>query len=331
MNWLLHNVVADLYGPYFLLFYAMTIVALVVACYTSIRRIDGTKDLEPPRVPAKLDPYEIAYLRGGDNEVTRVAIASLIQRGLLRITDKKRWVSAARKIDRGRKPAPRELSPIEANVMKWDGFPAEPRQLFSTGGVPSLLRESCSHYQDELAAKNLLAPPEMSQLANRLWAIGSVLILGLGLYKLVVALSKGHHNVAFLLIVAIAGMFALAAACKAFPRTTHVGRAYLEQLKLAYGGLKSQVHPIGSLTSALTMAGDPGSRTRLRDPSAYSDCLLMVGIFGMASLADTPLSDLTAMFRQGAAKSGGCGAGGCGGGGCGGGGCGGGGCGGCGG
>ena len=70
MNWLLHNVVADLYGPYFLLFYATVIVALIVACCRSVRSVDQTRDLDPPEVPAKLDPYEIAYLRGGENEVT---------------------------------------------------------------------------------------------------------------------------------------------------------------------------------------------------------------------------------------------------------------------
>ena len=37
MNWLLHNVVADLYGPYFLLFYAIAIGAMIVACYKSVR------------------------------------------------------------------------------------------------------------------------------------------------------------------------------------------------------------------------------------------------------------------------------------------------------
>ena len=44
----------------------------------------------------------------------------------------------------------------------------------------------------------------------------------------------------------------------------------------------------------------------LRDRSAFADCLLMVGIFGMASLADTPLADVTKLFKQGRAAEGGC-------------------------
>src|SRR5262249_16775563 len=122
MNWFTHNVIADLYGPYFLLFYGMAIAALVVASYKSVRSLDQTKDGDQPKVPSKLDPYEIAYLRGGENEVTRVAIASLIQRGLLKIAEKKSWLKSSKEIDKNRRPAPHELSPIEARVMKWSGF-----------------------------------------------------------------------------------------------------------------------------------------------------------------------------------------------------------------
>jgi uncharacterized protein (TIGR04222 family) len=339
MNWLLHNVVADLYGPYFLLFYAIVIVALTVACRRSIRSVDRTRDLEPPEIPAKLDPYEIAYMRGGENEVTRVAIASLIQRGLLQITEEKKWLKKIKQIDKGRKPASGELTPIEARVLKWSGFPADPSQVFQPSGIPTLLKDACASYEAELAEKNFLAPPEMKELALRLWSIGLAIIIVLGLYKLGVGIAKGHSNVLFLCVMGPVGGLVFSAACWFLPRLSHLGKAYLERLKLAYDGLKSEVHPVSSLSSALTMAHDPGTRARLQNPSAYSDCLLMVGIFGMASLADTPLSDLTAMFKRGSSSSGGCGGGcgggggGCGGGGggCGGGGCGGGGCGGCGG
>src|SRR6516164_5428580 len=139
MNWLLHNAIADLYGPYFLLFYAMTIVAIVAACYSSIRRADRTKDLELPPIRGKVDPYEIAYLRGGENEVTRVAIASLIQRGLLQIIEKKERLSTTKQIDRGRKQAYGELSPVETTVFEWPGFPATPSQIFQASGIPAAL------------------------------------------------------------------------------------------------------------------------------------------------------------------------------------------------
>src|SRR5690242_7333062 len=156
MNWFLHNTIADLYGPYFLLFYAAAIAVLTVAAYRSIRAMDRTGELEPPEVPAKLDPYEVAYLRGGENEVTRVAIASLIHRGLLRIVEEKKWWSTTKKIDRGRPAEPGELSPVEVAVHKWAGFPANPRELFSPGGIPSRVKEACEPYEIELVEEELV-------------------------------------------------------------------------------------------------------------------------------------------------------------------------------
>jgi hypothetical protein len=37
MSWFPHNVVADIYGPYFLIFYPMAIGAVMLACYNSVR------------------------------------------------------------------------------------------------------------------------------------------------------------------------------------------------------------------------------------------------------------------------------------------------------
>ena len=127
MNWLLNNPVADMDSEYLLLFYAMAIGAVILACYKSVRSADRTRHMEPPEIPARLDPYELAYLRGGETEVTRIAIISLLQRGLLQITESRDWSSTAlailKEVDRGRKPEPGELSPIEACIMKWTGFP----------------------------------------------------------------------------------------------------------------------------------------------------------------------------------------------------------------
>ncbi len=313
MNWFLHNSIADLYGPEFLLIYAATIVTLVLTCYRSVRVADRTIELDLPKITRKVDPYVIAYLRGGENEVTRVAIASLIQRGLLQITACESLVATTKKIDRRRTPLSGELTPIEARVMKWHGFPAYPHQVFRIGGIPASIKDHCRRYEEHLAAGNLLAPAEMKQLGALLWCFGTIVIVGLGGYKLTVAVNNGHRNVGFLVLFAAIGLIAQGIVCFARPRASRLGKAYLEQLKLAYDGLKCRVHPVGGGLSPLTMADDPGTRGMLRDRSAYADCLLMVGIFGMGSLADTPLADVTKLFKQGRVAEGGCGAG-CGGG-----------------
>jgi uncharacterized protein (TIGR04222 family) len=305
MNWLMNNPVADIDSEYLLLFYAISIGAVILACYKSVRSEDRTRHMEPPEIPARLDPYELAYLRGGEREVTRIAIISLLQRGLLQITESRDWSSTAvailKEVDRGRTPKPGELSPIEACIMKWTGFSASRRQIYEPSGIPDLLREMCGDYRENLADQELLAPPGMKRIGAPLWWIGSALMLGLGVYLLAVALAKGESIVAVVLCpTALIGVIALAFACLRFPRVSHRGRAYLEQLELAYDRLTSKGPRKGSSTSAHTKAGDPDDREPMRESSVYSDRLLMDGIYGEVSSADTPLTDLeTAMFANG--------------------------------
>jgi hypothetical protein len=329
MNWLLNNPVVNVDSEYLLLFYAIAIGAVILACYKSVRSADRTRHMEPPEIPLRLDPYELAYLRGGETEVTRIAIISLLQRGLLKITESRDWSSTAlairKEVDRGRKPEPGELSPIEACITKWTGFPATGRQIYQPdgtpfktvsllfwegntgryiyqpGSIPALIRAMCDHYRDNLTANQLLAPPEMKQLGSLLWCIGSALILGLGGYLLEVALAKGEPLVAVILCpMVLIGVIALSLACLEFPRISQRGRAYLEQLELAYDRLRSTSCRRGRWKFALTKAGDSGDREPMRDSSVFSDRLLMDGIFGEVSAADTPLNDLwNAMVRYG--------------------------------
>ena len=210
MNWLLHNAVADLYGPYFLVFYAIAIGVVVVVCYKSVRDVDKTGDMDLPTVSAKIDPYEIAYLRGAENEVARVAIASLIQRGVLQITEEKQRLATIKKIALAREPVAGEVTGIEARILGWRGFPAAPADLFKLGGLASMIwDEYASGYESDLNEQHFLAPSEMPECGVRLWWIGSAMILGLGGYKLAVALANGHSNVVFLCLIGIVGLVAL--------------------------------------------------------------------------------------------------------------------------
>jgi uncharacterized protein (TIGR04222 family) len=324
MGWLQHNVVADLYGPYFLVFYAMLIAAVIVACFKSVRSVDRTGDLDPPQVRAKLDPYEIAYLRGGENEVTRVALASLVQRGLLKVTEQTKWSGKVIKIERARERHQDDLSPIESCVLNWPRFPAQATTIFQSGGLSTVVKKACAGFEAELLENNLLAPAEMKEVGARMWLFGSAIIVGMGGFKLWAALLNGHRNVLFLAIMAAVGVLFLALACLNRPRLSRLGKVYLENVKRAYSNLKDQLKPDGKLAHFANASGEPGTA---RVTAAQFDGLLVVGIFGLTALTDTPLADLNRMFAHGTSSGGGCGAG-CGGGG---GGCGGGGCGGCGG
>ena len=299
MKGFLMNLVAGVDSEYLLLFYTIAIGALILACFKSVRLADRTRHMEPPEISGRLDPYELAFLRGGEKEVTRLAIRSLLQRGLLKITESRDWNSTAttiiREVDRGRKAESGELAPIEACIMKWTGFPALPRQIYEPGGIPDLLRGMCGAYQDNLADRELLAPPGMKGIGAGLWWIGSVLIFLVGGYLMAVVLARGETLVAVILIpMAVVGVIALAFACLRFPRISHRGRAYLQHLELAYDSLTRKGPRPGHSRSASTSAGGLDDREPSRDFSVYFDRLLMDGIFGEVSPADTPLTALEA-------------------------------------
>jgi hypothetical protein len=111
----------------------------------------------------------------------------------------------------------------------------------------------------------------MRQRGCALWWLGSALILGLGGWLVAVALVKGEPLVSVTFFtVALIGVIVLAGACLLFPRISHGGRAYLDQLELAYDRL----------------------RGKSRGGSAFADRLLLDAIFGEVSAADTPVSNL---------------------------------------
>ncbi len=141
----------------------------------------------------------------------------------------------------------------------------------------------------------------MKRIGAWLWWIGSALILGLGGSLLAVALAKREAIVAVILCpVALIGVIALAFACLHFPRISHRGRAHLEQLELAYDRLTSKGRRQGRSRFARTESDDPDDGEPMRSSSVCSDRLLMDGIFGVVSPADTPLTALeTALFPDG--------------------------------
>ena len=90
----------DLPGEEFLLFYLALIVVVLSAAVLIRRRNESTLtgDLSPVKQglvvghthpsdarAAMSDPYLIAALRGGNNEVIRTAVVSLVDRGLLTV------------------------------------------------------------------------------------------------------------------------------------------------------------------------------------------------------------------------------------------------------
>lgn len=89
MDVLFNNPLAYMPGVWFLLFYGLTIVITAVGFWFYKPNLDWTRQLPLPLVSSNPNPFEIAYLRGGENEFLRTLIFALVQKKFLEITVEK--------------------------------------------------------------------------------------------------------------------------------------------------------------------------------------------------------------------------------------------------
>jgi uncharacterized protein (TIGR04222 family) len=312
MNWLFENPLSELPGPLFLALYTGVISLVIWEALRQKGRADRSLELGPEPIPTKPDPVEIAYLRGGENEVTRLLVFDLIRRGYLRIetTEPLSKQPKSEIVQSSDHSDLTELSPIEKDVFDFFVTPQKPEALFKPGGLASRMKTGLSPMIETLREDGLIFGPERIGAAWTRWFTGALMILAFGGFKFAIAIAKGKHNVAFLVIFAIVGLIVLAFTC-AVPRLTRRGTDYIDRLREAFEGLKPRLVGEGA-------------------PSMDPAFVLVPAIFGISSLAGTPFAYAPNLFPSASKQSsGGCGSGcgsSCGGGG----GCGGGGCGGCG-
>jgi uncharacterized protein (TIGR04222 family) len=306
MGWLFDNILANMPGPSFLIFYPICAGAILAAAYAFIAMQDTTGDRPPPAIQGAVDPYELAFLRGGVNEVIRTAVYSLRQQGLIEIVEQTRIRASG--FSAG------ELTAIERAVL--DALAPAPKiaMLFADKYLREKLERLCGGYERRLSAQELLTPPEMRRAARLALIVAGGLVIALAAYKLAAAAMHGRSNVGFLCIEAAVAFVAMiwisrwASAGNASKR----GKAFLAQVQQAYSG------HLGAVSGAATQSAPAGA-------VIGGSALLMVGLFGFGILKGTPDAALAKAFAQSSGSGDG------GGGSCGGDGGGGGGCGGCGG
>lgn len=95
----------------FLVFYGL-IAGLIVIGYRFFLTHDPTIKLPAIAVPSELDPYEIAYLCGGERRVLELAGFGLLQKGYLEIDDDRLQRSET-------SPDLTQLKPIERKILEW--------------------------------------------------------------------------------------------------------------------------------------------------------------------------------------------------------------------
>jgi uncharacterized protein (TIGR04222 family) len=309
-----------MYGPYFLVLYISFIISTIIVYRVLKSRLDQTKHFSLPPIPQNPDPFEIAYLRGGANELARAVIFSLNQKNLVKFNNEEkssRIYPTNLQFDR------RDLKPIELTALEWFGTTREARQIFQKDGLAEKLKPYYETFQARLEMQHFLTDEEMKRRNNRLAFKAFLVFGGLGMYKLIAALYNGYYNIFGIVLITILGLFVLGVAAN-MPRLTKLGETYLKRLQIAFDRIKPSNHyPLVEQSHA------PSATFPAVDPF-----LLSVGVFGGAALAGTIYSDYNLAFQraqnQSAISTSSCGSG-CGSSSCSSGGDGGGGCGGCGG
>jgi uncharacterized protein (TIGR04222 family) len=295
----------DLLGPEFLVFYFFFGLIIILAVVILRRQSESG-----PAPKMNLgDPYLIAYLRGGENEALRVAVISLVDRGML--------VMDGQFIRRADHVTDNMVAhEVEQEALRRFSAPDKAASVFKD----YILKSSLQSYRQKLEDAGLI-PDAAARIARWMrFLIAAMALVIVGVIKIDIGLSL-EKPVTFLFFMMLAAV-AIAAICS-FPRLTVRGQATLADIKNLYSELRTRVNSFS-----------PGA--------ASAELAMFVAVFGAGALASTPFGYAQTLFpRTISSSSGGsscgssCGSsdggGGSGGGGCGGGGCGGGGCGGCGG
>jgi uncharacterized protein (TIGR04222 family) len=281
----------DLSGPEFLVFYICVGLMVISALKLAIDEAEGGA----PRALPLSDPYQIAWLRGGTPEAARIAVLSLIDRGLLTVRgDNLLNLSPVQSVIR---------EPIERAILgrcAQSGTPAT-----AVLDDPAVER-ACAPYRAQLERLQLMPDAAMRAARYRWFAIAAAILLGIALGKIVIAFGRGRYNVEFLIILAVIGLGVVWFLVRR--RRTHLGNRMVEDLRRLFGALRQRAATVR-----------PGAMT--------SDAMLLAAVFGISALPATGFADFLRVYKKAASSGGGCGSScgsGCGGGG-------GGGCGGCGG
>lgn len=287
MDILLDNPLATMDGTYFLVLYAFVIFFSVISLAVFKSRIDQTYKLPLPSIPPQIDPFEIAYLRGGTNEVARSVVFSLLQKGFVEID------GAGVKIKRIENAERRaRLSEIEEIAFKWIGTEREAKDVFNKHfGLVEQLEPHGLSYDAQLARRQMLSTAEMGKSLKKWRWLAVAVIFSLGLYKILASIAHGYYNFLFTIGFGAVGLIMVFVTAKHLPRLTRLGKAYLERLQLAFDNLKYEAQKPYISSNQPQVAPQAGF-------AGVDPLLLSVGVFGSAILAGTVFSGYNEAFQR---------------------------------
>ena len=280
MDALTENALANMPGPDFLGFYVFLAAAAVVTL-VFVGLADDDRGGGAPLLPARPDPYQIAFLRDGYGGVVWLAIYALKRAGFLAMSDSGQL-----------RPLARDGSPkdaCEARVLGEIGQGCAASAIAAGTAAKRTLHGAFDTRLRNLEAQSLVRGSAVRERVRRLaWSFGVALAL-LAVYKLFVAEAHGHRNVGFLVFACVFTLVALTIVGQRFgmAKPTARGRALLERVKLAYSEAPK------SAADTASFGADPA-------------LLLTVAAVGFAALSGGPDAAFAQQARKSDGSGGGC-------------------------
>lgn len=301
----------DLPGPEFLVFYAVLAAGTILAVWW-IRHSASPETLQDEReIVATItqDPYQIAFLRGGAEEVVRVAIVSLIERDMLVV--ERSLLSA-----RDPKAASSVRRPLDKAILsKLANERAPVDSLF----FDRVIMEEANATGEPLRQSGAMAGEEDRRQAHILTVGAMVVLWGVAGAKILVALARGRHNVLFLLFMAALAPLAVRAVTRRV--RTPLGDRVCRRVKEFYSGLwqrRASLELTGStgemtfLAATFGLAVLPEEMSAILEPAGLGRPERSPANAWMGSCGSS-CSTTTSSCSSGSSSSGGSSCGGCGG------------------
>jgi uncharacterized protein (TIGR04222 family) len=222
---------------------AMIALVILAVVYGRVRSHDKTGLGALPPDQSAFNPYELADLRGGKNEVIRTVVYVLNQRGLVEILRPK-WRPVALLVERAAGRGAEELTELEVRVLQslhCSNMPVEARELLHRETLGSDIETLCGRFRDKLQSDQLLRSDDAGRPVSRIWFLASSLGIALLLYAVLIATNKGLRDIKVLFLLVILTIFWLALWGRGVrsvtdPRISRRGRAYIKRLQMAYAG-----------------------------------------------------------------------------------------------
>lgn len=207
--------------------YALFYLAAAVVISLMVRIIQRRREIEDSvhRAAPIGDPYLIALLRGGSPELLRVAIVSLIDRGLLTVDGEAVQTTAA---GRAAKPGRR----IERQLLEFFEERRESREVFASPMFDATVAEN----EAELARMHLMPTREVQDARWKLFRAAAVVLLCFPIARVLMTRVDTGEEIFFLAFLPFGAIAMLLPA--ALRRRTAGGDAFVGEVRNLFQSLK---------------------------------------------------------------------------------------------